>query len=205
MSEMNNAEKIAAWRVDHPAERLTVVRLCDLIGSADLEGADLEGADLEGANLRGANLRGANLRYADLRYANLRYANLRGANLRDADLRGANLRGANLRGANLRGADLGGVLRIDGLPSGQVTLIPTPTGWDLRVGCWHGTPDNLRTLIASDDGWPEARGEEIGRRRPLLVAALSLIDAHMVDRGQVITDLAAKWGTTPVEAGGDRG
>ena len=161
---MSNADKIAAWRTAHPSDRLNGPILRDLIGTADL---------------RGANLRGANLR---------------GADLRGADLRGANLWGADLRGANLRGADLWGALRIDGIPSGQVTLLPTPDGWDLRVGCWHGTPDELRDLVAGDN-WPEARGDEIVRRRPYLTGALALIDAHTADRAETITALAAKWGT----------
>ena len=88
------------------------------------------------------------------------------------------LRGANLRGANLRGADWKG-LQITGLPSGQIVLTPTSNGWGLRVGCWHGTIDDLRTLIAQDEGWPEAEGEEIALRRPGLQAALALIDAHV--------------------------
>lgn len=202
----------------------TNLRYANLWG-ADLWGANLTGADLRGANLRGANLRYADLQDANLRDANLggatnlRYADLTGADLQDANLRGANLRYANLRyadlwgvdlrcadlryaslqGTNLQDADLWYALRIDGLPSGQVTLIPTPNGWDLTVGCWHGTPDDLRALIASDEGWPEARGEEVTRRRPLLAAALALIDAHTADQAQVITDLAERWDTDPKE------
>ena len=129
-----------------------------------------------------------------LSITNLVGANLVGANLTDADLRYANLVGTDLRGANLTGADPWGALRIDGLPSGQVTLVPTPNGWDLTVGCWRGTPDDLRALIASDEDWSEARGEEVTRRRPLLAAALALIDAHTADQAQVITDLAKRWG-----------
>lgn len=102
------------------------------------------------------------------------------ADLRWADLRGADLRGANLYGANLREAK--GVLHIPaGLPSGELTLWHHDEEWRVRVGCWEGTPDDLRALIAKDRDWPEAEGEEIKRRRPLLEAALTLIEAFITD------------------------
>ena len=152
------------------------------------------------ANATTPDLRGANLRGADLRGANLWGANLRHANLRGADLRGANLWGANLRHANLRYADLRGTsgasgvaMGVSGLPSGTSTLYPTPDGWRLTVGCWQGTPDTLRTMIASDDGWPEATGAECARRRPSLQALLALCDDHIARHPDTITDLAAQW------------
>lgn len=141
-----------------------------------------------------------NLRGADLRRANLRGADLRGADLGRADLRGANLRGANLWGADLGGADLWGanrvVLSVTGLPSGQAILTPTPDGWTLRVGCWMGTVAELRTLIASDDKWLEARGDQITIRRPMLSALADMCDAWIADRGDVLDEVIAKWGTT---------
>ena len=123
----------------------------------------------------------------------LTYADLWGADLRDADLSGAYLTGANLAGANLAGADWNG-LQITGLPSGQIVLTPKPDGWELRVGCWVGAIDRLRTIIAQDDGWPEAEGDEITRRRPGLQAALALIDAHIAMHPNVINELKTKWG-----------
>ena len=151
-------------------------------------------ADLSGANLRGADLRGANLSWANLSGANLRWANLSGANLSWANLRGANLSWANLRSAR------GGVLAIDGLPSGPMRLAPTPDGWALRVGCWgDGTatynPAALRDLIAGTD-WPEARGEEQDRLRPGLAAVADLCDAHAAANPDLIADLAKRWGTS---------
>ena len=169
---------------------------------ANLRGADLRGANLSGANLRGANLRGADLRGADLYGADLYGANLYGANLRGADLRWADLYGANLYGADLYGADLygaaGGLLAIDGLPSGSVRLAPTPDGWALRVGCWgDGTatygPDALRDLVAGTD-WPEARGAEQDRRRPGLAALADLCDAHAAAWPDLVPGLAQRWG-----------
>jgi len=171
----------------------------DLRG-ANLRGANLWGADLWDANLWGADLRGANLRGANLWGANLWGADLRGADLWDANLRHANLRHANLRRANLQYADLrdtsgasGVAMGVSGLPSGASTLYPTPDGWRLTVGCWQGTPDTLRTMIASDDGWPEATGAECARRRPSLQALLALCEDHIARHPDTITDLAAKW------------
>ena len=131
------------------------------------------------------DLRGANLGGADLGGADLDGADLRGANLDGADLRRAYLGGANLRGAFLGGADLPAslsVLQVLGLPSGLATLAPWEDGWELRVGCWTGTPDSLESLIASDEGWPEATGDECAQRRPGLTALIgqcrAWIDAH---------------------------
>lgn len=112
--------------------------------------------------------------------------------LRYADLRGANLYGADLYDADLRGARWGG-LEINHLPSGTLHLIPTHQGWHIQLGCWYGTPEQLRDLIAQDDGWPEAEGDEITRRRPYIHAALTLCDLHMQDHEDIIPTLAEKW------------
>jgi hypothetical protein len=167
----------------------------DLRG-ANLWGANLWGADLRDADLWGANLRDANLWGADLRGADLWDADLRGANLRGADLRDANLRDANLWGADLWGADLRGGLRIDGLPSGQVTLVPTPKGWSLSIGCWRAnTVAGLRDIIDGKVLPPEARGDEIERRRPGWIALAGFCEAHIAAHPGVIEALAVKWGT----------
>ena len=179
MTTLTYAKRIAVWRQLNPDKQLTFDLLLEICDATHLRGANLRGADL-----RGADLRGAYLRDADLRDANLTVAYLTGA-----DLRGAYLTGANLRGAGWKG------LQITGLPSGQIVLTPTPDGWGLRVGCWAGTIDGLRTLIAQDEGWPEAEGDEITRRRPGLQAALALIDAHIALHPNVINELKTKWGT----------
>ena len=181
-------------------EVLRIVREARKRGErANLYGTDLYGTDLYGTDLYGANLSGANLCGASLHGANLSGTDLYGANLSGASLYGADLSGANLSGANLRGAT-GGVLSIDGLPSGSTRLTPTPDGWALRVGCWgDGTatygPDALRTLIAGTD-WPEARGAERDRRRPGLAALADLCDAHIGMWPNLVPGLAEKWGAT---------
>ena len=191
-------------------EALRIVSEARQVGERpDLRRANLSWANLRWDNLSEADMSGANLREADMRWANLSWADMHGANLREADMRWANLswanlseadlRGADLRGANLRGA-AGGLLAIDGLPSGDVRLAPTPDGWALRVGCWgDGTatygPDALRDLIAGTD-WPQARGAEQDRRRPGLAALADLCDAHIGMWPNLVPGLAEKWGAT---------
>ena len=166
-------------------------------------GADLQGANLQGADLWGANLQGADLWGADLQGANLQGADLQGANLQGANLWGANLQGANLWGADLQGANLhqDSVVRALGeTPSGLALIQPTPEGWRMSVGCWRGTPDALRAMISKDQGWPEARGEQIVERRPFLENVLALADWHMGQHPKVIDELVAKWGTPDGDA-----
>ena len=148
----------------------------DAVVSPDLQVADLRGADLRGADLWGADLWGANLQ---------------GANLQGADLRGANLQVANLRGA--MGDALWLLLSVQGLPSGRAVLFPTPAGWQLQVGCWEGTVDDLSALIASDEGWPEAQGDECAKRRPGLEALIAMCRAHIAARPRVVPELAQRW------------
>ena len=137
--------------------------------------------------------------------ADLRGVNLYGADLRDADLTGANLTGINLRGANLRwAARAARILHLEGLPSGETIFMPTPTGWYLTVGCWEGNLEDFKTLIASDEGWPEARGSEVTRRRPSLQAVVALCEAHMCLYPDIIDELAEKWQETE-GLGVDRG
>lgn len=173
------------------------LRGLDLVG-VDLRGLDLQDANLRHANLASANLRNANLYYADLAYTNLRYANLEGANLRRADLSWADLWGINLTDADMGNAHMrhpnNCSLQIDYLPSGLVTFYPTPAGWLLQVGCWDGTLNDLRELIAKDDGWPGTQGLEVYNRRPLLEAAIALCEAHAAYHSNVVRELREKWG-----------
>lgn len=142
----------------------------------------------------------------DLRGADLYRADLYGANLRGANLRGAGLYGANLRGADLYGANLDihafPVLQILGLPSGPVQLAPWGDAWELRVGCWTGDPDSLEALIATDEGWPEAEGDECARRRPGLVALIAQCRAWIAAHPDAIKQATARkveWDRLQVE------
>lgn len=136
------------------------------------------GTYLSGAYLYGAYLSSTNLYGAYLSRANLSGADLSGADLYGADLYGTNLSGANLSSTNLSGAR--GVLCVDGLPSGRVLVVPAgPDAHELRVGCWTGTTTELRTMVASDEGWPEAVGDECARRRPSLLSVADLVDAWL--------------------------
>ena len=187
---------------------------------ADFQDADLRCAKLHGVNLRGSNMTGARMSRADLRFADMRdaklcYANLRGAYMYRADMRDANLRGANLLQADLHRADLSDVdlfsanlrsadlayttltganvvgLFLDGLPSGHLFFIPTPDGWYLTIGCWSGTTDELREMIAKDEGWPEAEGAQIMARRPMLNAAAAMCDAYAAAYFYAVADVKA--------------
>ena len=168
--------------------------------SADLSFANLSFADLRSANLRSANLsfadlRSANLGFADLSFADPRSADLRSANLRSANLSSADLRSANLRSANLRSANLSSTscLSVTGLPSGHAILAPLPTGWRLTVGCWSGTITELRELITRDEGWPEAEGDQIIARRPMLAALADMCDAWVVDNTDILGRVQETW------------
>lgn len=180
---------------------------------ADLRGTKLRSADLADSNLTGAKMSLADLSDADLRRATLNYTNLRRtclfrADLREADILGANLfradlyradmRSADLHGANLRDADLSYTvltganfvgLVLDGLPSGRLVFIPTPEGWHLTIGCWDGTPSELRGMIAKDEGWPSAEGEEIAVRRPMLEAAADMCESYAASNPDAVADM----------------
>lgn len=158
----------------------------------NLQGANLRFVDLCGADLQAADLRGADLRGATLQGADLRFADLRGANLRDAGLRGANLWGANLRGANLYDCIWDG-LQITQPPYGQVILTPTCKGWWMSIGCWDGTPEELKTLISKDEGGIEA-GDENHLPCSYLEAVFALCEAYMKDNAKIIDDLKGIWG-----------
>ncbi|WP_374064917.1 pentapeptide repeat-containing protein [Corynebacterium belfantii] len=165
---------------------------------SDLWGVNLQGADLQDTNLRYTTLQGANIQGANLRGADLQWANLRGVNLQGADLQGADLWDADLQGANLRFADLHGCA-WDGLqiiqPSyGQIILTPTRKGWQIRIGRWYGTPEELKTIISKDDGWIETGGDENYLPCAYLESVLTLCEAHMKNNAKIIEDLKAKWG-----------
>ena len=183
------------------------LRYMNLTG-ADFTGSNLAGADLRFSNMSGAqfvraslrrarlsvtNLRDANFYGADLEGATLRYADLSSAymyrtDLRRTDLRHANLYDVDLYDADIRYAQLTGLL-IDGLPSGHLIFIPTYEGWSLTIGCWEGTTDELREMIAKDEGWPEARGKEISLRRPMLEAMADACDSYAAANPEAVEEV----------------
>ena len=180
--------------VTAPIDPSTAMTRADVLAVVAAARAKGERPNLRRANLSGADLYGANLYEANLYGANLYVADLSGANLSHADLYGANLSGANLSGANLSGA-FGGILRIDGLASGQVTIIPTVDGWRIKVGCWGWDAlDALRDLIVGTD-WPDAEGAEQDRRRPGLAAALAIADAHTAYHADALAAVVEHWGS----------
>lgn len=165
------------------------LRFSNMSGSQFVR-ADLRRARMSGSALRDANFYGADLGGATLRYVDLRGAYLYRADLRNADLRHANLYGVDLYDADLRYAQLTGLL-IDGLPSGHLIFIPTHEGWHLTIGCWEGTTEELREMIAKDEGWPEARGKEISMRRPMLEAMADACEAYAAAHPDALTEARA--------------
>ena len=172
-----SAEAVRRWRTAHPGETLTAKALCEALGTTSLSEANLSGASLAGSNLAGSNLAGSNLRGS-----NLRGSNLAGSNLAGSNLFRANLAGSDLREADLREVSVSRPLLSCDTPSGWLTLVPLHDHWHLRIGCWTGTTDDLRTLIAGND-WPEAEGAEQDKRRPVLAAIADLVDAHIAYHG----------------------
>ena len=205
---------ITQWRSENPDVRITATVICKILGlselpssdlrCADLRGTDLRGTDLRGADLRGASLRDSNLRSADLRGAtcasadlrnsDLRYAHLDGADLTGDDLRRCNLRYAHLDGADLRGVEPSSITAFT-TPSGRGWIAPTPDGWQVSIGCWKfHTLDDLRALVeAPDTEWPEARGEECARRRPVLRGLLAWLEAHANYYAEGVAQLRERW------------
>lgn len=168
----------------------TRYRVLGMIEDAKRRGVclDLSRADLSGAVLFRADLSGADLSHADLSRADLSRAVLSHADLSGADLSGANMLWAVLSGVK------GGILAVDGLPSGRAILRPLVTGWSLDIGCWLGhTVDELRTLVAGTD-WPEAEGDEQDRRRPGLLALADLCDAHIASHADDLAAVVEHWG-----------
>ena len=98
--------------------------------------------------------------------------------------------------ADLRGANLWGGMPVQAGRSGTGYLVPTPDGWRITIGCWRDkTLDDLRDLIEDRTEWPDAKGEERERRRPILAAVLALCKAHIGQQPDDIIDrLAEKWG-----------
>lgn len=187
---------------------------------ADLRDAKLHGVNLSGSDLTNARMSRADLRHADMSDAKLCYVNLRGAYMYRADMRAANLRGANLLQADLYRADLRNAdlftanlryadlaytvltganvvgLFLDGLPSGHLVFIPTPKGWQLNIDCWDGTTAELREMIAKDEDWPGAEGEEVIERRPMLEAAADMCEAYAAANPHAVADMksaADRW------------
>ena len=161
-----NAERIQKWRDANPEKRLTMRVIENLLGVDVFCGDDL----------RGANLRGADLRRADLRDANLREANLQ-----EADLLGADLCRTALDGFVLQG-----------LPPGSVHFIATPKGWRITIGHWkHKTLDDLRALLAGEDNWLVAKGEERGVRYPIFAGLLAMCEAYAAKNPSFVRELAA--------------
>ena len=73
-------------------------------------------------------------------------------------------------------------------------LYPTPDqGWQMQIGCWEGTVDELETMIAGNTGWPEAYGGMCDRRRPGLQAWIALARDYMKRNAGDLELLTEHW------------
>ena len=164
------------------------------LSNLDLSNLDLSCLNLSKSNLSRSNLSLSNMSECDLSDADLSWSNMSGTVLCGSRLRGSNLRWVDLNGADLRWINWDGLL-VEGLhPHYRRLLVPEPEGWWVLIGCWEGTVEELRDLIAKDEGWPEARGSEILQRRPLLSVFADLCDAYAAMKPGVIEALAERWG-----------
>ena len=128
-------------------------------------GADLRGPTFAGPTFRGQPSRGRPC--GPTSYG----ADLRGPTSR-MDLCGADLYGASFTGPRPAGC----CLNVHPERMGE-----SHPGWQrltLTIGCWTGTVEALRELIAGED-WPDADEHERLRRRPILSALADLSDAHI--------------------------
>ena len=159
----------------------------------DLSGLNLSGLDLSDVNFLYSNCQNTNFRGSDCQgayffnsdcsgaifgEANCQNAIFQHSNCQDANFYLSNCAGVKFQYTDCRRTFFRGLLRLQGLPSGPVVFKPTPAGWELEVGCWDGTPDTLERLIATDEGWPEAVGDECAERRPGLEAVVALCRAQ---------------------------
>lgn len=67
-------------------------------------------------------------------------------------------------------------LYLSGLESGPVNMFRTADGYHLSIGCWMGSTDDLREMIAGDV-WPVAEPPQQEERRPALMALADMVDA----------------------------
>lgn len=145
--------------------------------------ADLTCMDLIGVNLTSARLAGVNLAGADLTNANLAEANLIGANLTDAELSGTSFANARWDG-----------LAVQGLPGGDVYLVPTPEGWLVKdgYGDWDMDLDEFRYAVNGYDSWREAFPYPF-LAKDHYKALVTLFDAHVEQNPDTIMNLRKKW------------
>lgn len=179
------AVKISEWQKKHPGKRITTEVLAKLYHGSNvtdsLAFADLSHLDLSSADLRGANMEGAYCHSTIFNGANLNDANLNGACLRNADLVYSHLRETDLRNTDLNGVDLrsanSSIFLVVGLHRYPMWAVPAKDGWQVTIGCWRGTTDDLRELIAGEN-WPESSFEQRKKLRPVLSAFADMCDEH---------------------------
>lgn len=206
-----NAEKIKIWREQHhPGVRLTEDLLKEILevdtlrnidlAEANLYMADLTAVDLCGANLRKADLSFAKLVWTDLILADLYGADLSGANAHGIDLKKANLSKTNLIGSNLYMAELssamaftrrGNTMAFTRMAPGSGYLVPTPTGWEITIGCWKGKPfEDFRAAVKGEAEWPEPEWLEQKSHRSIFEALLALCEIHISAHPDAVSELA---------------
>lgn len=127
--------------------------------------------------------------------ANFHYAYFRRSVFTRGSMHGVNFTSATFYGYELF-SGVRGIFSFDAGASGNAVMVPMPNGtWRLYVGCWSGTPAELRTLIAGDS-WPSGCNKaERDRRRPILSAIADLAEAQGEYHEYLLDSVVRKWGS----------
>lgn len=175
---------------------------------SDFSSSRIEDSNFQSSTLPESVFARAYVRNTRFVFANLSNTNLEASSFIRCNLGSVRLHMATMIGAELTGSDLYmartsgtmftsdhgvGIYAQAGLPSGPVYMFPTSEGWELHVGCWYGSVEELEDLIAGDDGWPEAEGEECYRRRPGLQALVASLRAHQELHLEELSSIQRYW------------
>ncbi|WP_083912332.1 pentapeptide repeat-containing protein [Corynebacterium mastitidis] len=157
---------------------------------AQIELARSEGvrADLSGLDLSGLNLSEMDLSWSTFEGSNCEDLDFSESNISSCNFYNDNLSGAVLYNTNLHGTYWIGLV-IERIFGDTFYLIPTPSGWEIQVGTFSGSPENLYpgNIRASDFSIDEKK------MREGIEAIHSLCELHMRNNAQLMEELRQHW------------